>query len=62
MVHDEEGIPLDKQHLMFDGEWLEDRHTLAYYNIYNESTVRCSLLSYSFQIFCEDHRWQVHYP
>jgi hypothetical protein len=28
-----------------------DRHTLAYYNIHNESTLRCSLLSYSFQIF-----------
>jgi ubiquitin len=25
MVHDEEGIPLDKQQLIFDHEWLEDR-------------------------------------
>jgi ubiquitin C len=51
MVHYEEGIPLDKQQIIFHGKRLEDRHTLAYYNIHNEPTLCCSMLSYSFQIF-----------
>jgi len=53
MIHAEEGIPLDKQQLIFDDKQLKERHTLAYYNIHNECTLHLdySLLSDSFQIF-----------
>ena len=40
MIHGKEGIPLDEQDLVFSGKRLEDRHTLAYYQIQNESTLK----------------------
>ncbi|WVZ94663.1 hypothetical protein U9M48_040529 [Paspalum notatum var. saurae] len=52
MIHGKEGIPLE-QHIILSGKWLQDRHTLAYYNIHNESTLHLDsqLLFYNFQIF-----------
>jgi len=38
-IRDKEGIPLDKQRLVFAGRKLEDRYTLREYNIRHESTV-----------------------
>lgn len=40
MINGKEGIPLDEQDLFFSGKRLEDRHTLAYYQIQNESILK----------------------
>lgn len=37
-VHDQEGTPPDLQ-LMFNGQLLEDKHTLSHYGLQNESVV-----------------------
>ena len=39
-IQDKEGIPALKQRLVFGGKLLEDGHTLAEYNIDNESTIQ----------------------
>ncbi|KAJ1267597.1 hypothetical protein BS78_07G068800 [Paspalum vaginatum] len=53
MIHGKEGIPRDDQRLIFSGKQLQDRHTLAYYDIHNECTLHidCRKLSGEFQIF-----------
>jgi len=37
-IYEQEGIPIEEQHLIYDGIQLEDHHTLAYYRI-NARTV-----------------------
>ncbi|KAJ1267595.1 hypothetical protein BS78_07G068600 [Paspalum vaginatum] len=53
MIHGKEGIPPEEQHIIFSGKRLQDRHTLAYYNVHNESTLHLDsqMLFYDFQIF-----------
>lgn len=38
-IESEEGVPTDKQRLIFAGKELEDKKTLRYYNIKEESTI-----------------------
>ena len=51
MIKDKEGIPLDQQRLMFDGEQLEDDHTLSMYNIQRDCTIDLVTVGQTMQIF-----------
>ena len=39
-IHEKEGVPSGEQRLIFSWKLLEDEHTLSYYNIVEDSTLR----------------------
>jgi ubiquitin C len=41
LIQDKEGIPIDQQRLIFGDDELEDRRTIAYYNILQDSLIIC---------------------
>jgi predicted lipase len=52
----------DKQILVFDGKELKDKHTLAYYDIQNESTMHLDLCLDSEATYCGEGSWQDYLP
>ena len=54
MIQDKEGIPCNQQSLMFDGEQLEDNHTLSMYNIQSYCTIDLVTVGQVMQLFVRE--------
>ena len=44
MIRQKEGIPIEHQHLLFAGDWLEDGRVLSEYDIQKKSTLYLSVI------------------